>query len=242
MGAAGAAFSREPGQGHGGQPARGRNQRRPGPGARRRPARRHDRRHRSRLWLQRGRGRSDGAALCRGPAGRWRRCHRQAFPRSRCGGRVTPTSPCSASTCSKPRLRRVDERPYRRFSSAGGGLVMLSTAIYPAFSPRPAAFARTIATGELRRRLGFEGVSITDALESAAVSELRRSRRGGAGGDRGRNRPPSLHRLPRRRRRRAGPVEAPARCPGRPGRPSKPQPAGSCACATPWRLSAARRR
>lgn len=48
-------------------------------------------------------------------------------------------------------------------------MVMLSTAIYPAFSPRPAAFARPIASGELRDRLGFEGVSITDALETVAV-------------------------------------------------------------------------
>ncbi len=70
---------------------------------------------------------------------------------------------------SKPELRAVDERPYRHFIAIGGGLVMLSTAIYPAFSPRPAAFARAIANGELRRRLGFDGVSITDALESAAV-------------------------------------------------------------------------
>jgi beta-N-acetylhexosaminidase len=69
----------------------------------------------------------------------------------------------------KRRLRAVDERPYRRFVAAGGELVMLSTAIYPAFSPKPAAFARPIATGELRRRIGFDGVSITDALESAAV-------------------------------------------------------------------------
>jgi beta-N-acetylhexosaminidase len=67
------------------------------------------------------------------------------------------------------RLRAVDERPYRHFVAAGGELVMLSTAIYPAFSPKPAAFARSIATGELRRRIGFDGVSITDALESAAV-------------------------------------------------------------------------
>ncbi len=66
-------------------------------------------------------------------------------------------------------LRSVDEAPYRRFVEQGGAIVMLSTAIYPAFSPRPAAFARSIATGELRARLGFEGVSITDALESAAV-------------------------------------------------------------------------
>jgi beta-N-acetylhexosaminidase len=70
---------------------------------------------------------------------------------------------------SKGRLRAVDEVPYRVFIAAGGDLVMLSTAIYPAFSNRPAAFARPIATGELRNRLDFEGVSITDALETPAV-------------------------------------------------------------------------
>lgn len=73
---------------------------------------------------------------------------------------------------SKQRLRAVDEAPYREFIAAGGDLVMLSTAIYPAFSPVPAAFARPIATGELRRRLGFEGVSITDALETVAVDDF----------------------------------------------------------------------
>jgi beta-N-acetylhexosaminidase len=73
---------------------------------------------------------------------------------------------------SKRMLRAVDERPFRRFATAGGELVMLSTAIYHAFSPKPAAFARSIATGELRRRIGFEGVSITDALESAAVRDF----------------------------------------------------------------------
>jgi beta-N-acetylhexosaminidase len=73
---------------------------------------------------------------------------------------------------SKQRLRAVDEAPYRPFVEAGGSLVMLSTAIYPAFSPDPAAFARPIATGELRERLGFEGVSITDALDSVAVGSF----------------------------------------------------------------------
>jgi beta-N-acetylhexosaminidase len=70
---------------------------------------------------------------------------------------------------SKPELRSVDEAPYRDFVASGGDLVMLSTAIYPALSPDPAAFSRTIASGELRRRLGFEGVSVTDALETVAV-------------------------------------------------------------------------
>ena len=70
---------------------------------------------------------------------------------------------------SKARLRLVDEAPYEAYVRAGGRMVMLSTAIYPAFSEAPAAFTRAIATGELRRRLRFRGVSITDALETAAV-------------------------------------------------------------------------
>ncbi|HEX2708674.1 MAG TPA: glycoside hydrolase family 3 N-terminal domain-containing protein [Solirubrobacterales bacterium] len=70
---------------------------------------------------------------------------------------------------SKAKLRSVDEAPYEVFAESGGDMVMLSTAIYPALSPDPAAFSRSIATGELRTRLGFEGVSITDALESVAV-------------------------------------------------------------------------
>ncbi len=73
---------------------------------------------------------------------------------------------------SKQALREFDEAPYRRFVAAGGELVMLSTAIYPALSPRPAAFSAAIATGELRQRLGFEGVSITDALGSVAAREF----------------------------------------------------------------------
>jgi beta-N-acetylhexosaminidase len=66
-------------------------------------------------------------------------------------------------------LRQVDEAPFRAFVAAGGDLVMLSTAIYPALSPLPAAFSRSIVSGELRARLGFEGVSITDALNTVAV-------------------------------------------------------------------------
>jgi beta-N-acetylhexosaminidase len=66
-------------------------------------------------------------------------------------------------------LRSVDEAPFEGFASAGGKVVMLSSAIYPALSERPAAFARTIATGELRGRLGFDGVSVTDDLQSEAA-------------------------------------------------------------------------
>jgi beta-N-acetylhexosaminidase len=70
---------------------------------------------------------------------------------------------------SKSTLRSVDEAPFRAFAAAGGKLVMLSSALYPAFSERPAALSRKIATGELRDRVGFDGVSISDDLQSAAA-------------------------------------------------------------------------
>jgi beta-N-acetylhexosaminidase len=71
----------------------------------------------------------------------------------------------------RSRLRRVDERPYRDLVARGGDMVMISTAIYVHFSHRPAAFTRDIATGELRDRLGFTGVSISDALETVSARE-----------------------------------------------------------------------
>ncbi len=73
---------------------------------------------------------------------------------------------------SRHEIRTVDEAPYRRYIAAGGRLVMIATAVYPAFSDRPAAFTRRIVTGELRRRLGFHGVTITDSLGSAAVAQF----------------------------------------------------------------------
>jgi beta-N-acetylhexosaminidase len=69
----------------------------------------------------------------------------------------------------KATLRGVDEAPFESFVAAAGKLVMVSNAIYPAFSERPAVFTRAIATGELRDRLGFKGVSISDDLQAAAA-------------------------------------------------------------------------
>lgn len=85
---------------------------------------------------------------------------------------------------SKSELRAVDEKPYAAFEAAGGEMVMLSTAIYPAFSDDPAAFTRSIVTGELRNRLGFEGVAITDALETPAVEDFGGTARVAAAGAR----------------------------------------------------------
>src|SRR5215208_21901 len=73
---------------------------------------------------------------------------------------------------SRAKLRRIDEKPYGPFSTQGGDLVMLSTAVYTHFSKRPATATRGIATGELRHRVGFKGVSVTDALETPAVNDF----------------------------------------------------------------------
>ncbi|MGZ5330119.1 MAG: glycoside hydrolase family 3 N-terminal domain-containing protein [Solirubrobacterales bacterium] len=68
-------------------------------------------------------------------------------------------------------LRSVDMRPYEAFAAAGGKLVMVSSARYPGLrSGRlPASQSRRVTTGELRGRLGFDGVSITDSLETPAA-------------------------------------------------------------------------
>jgi beta-N-acetylhexosaminidase len=66
-------------------------------------------------------------------------------------------------------LRAVDGAPYRRLKPRA---VMLSTAIYPRVDPRPAAFSRRWVSGELRGRLGFSGVAMTDDLQTPAVARF----------------------------------------------------------------------
>jgi beta-N-acetylhexosaminidase len=73
---------------------------------------------------------------------------------------------------SRSKLRKVDEGPYGPFADKGGDVVMLSTAVYTHFSHRPAIATPKIATGELRRRIGFAGVSVTDALETPSVDHF----------------------------------------------------------------------
>ncbi|MDX6728096.1 MAG: beta-N-acetylhexosaminidase [Baekduia sp.] len=66
-------------------------------------------------------------------------------------------------------LRSVDVAPYRRIRPRA---VMLSTAVYPRVDPRPAAFSQRWVTGELRGRLRFGGVAVTDDLQGAAVARF----------------------------------------------------------------------
>jgi beta-N-acetylhexosaminidase len=67
-------------------------------------------------------------------------------------------------------IRSDDEFPYRAAIAAGVKLVMASWAVYPSLDPRrPAGLSGPIINGELRTRLGFKGVTITDALEAGAL-------------------------------------------------------------------------
>lgn len=68
---------------------------------------------------------------------------------------------------SLSQLRATDLVPYERIRAPA---VMLSTAIYPRVDPRPAAFSARWVTDELRGRLRFGGVTITDDLQTPAVA------------------------------------------------------------------------
>jgi beta-N-acetylhexosaminidase len=70
-------------------------------------------------------------------------------------------------------LRSIDEVPFRAAIAAGVRLVMCSWAVYPALDPAlPSGLSPTIVGGELRRRLKFRGVTITDALEAGAIASF----------------------------------------------------------------------
>lgn len=72
---------------------------------------------------------------------------------------------------SLARLRSADEAPYRSAIAAGLKLVMTSWAVYPALDPRlPAGLSPAVIGGELRRRLGFRGVTITDGIDAGGVT------------------------------------------------------------------------
>jgi beta-N-acetylhexosaminidase len=55
--------------------------------------------------------------------------------------------------------------------TAGVKLIMASWAIYPALdASNPAGLSPAVIQGELRARLGFQGVTITDAIEAGALA------------------------------------------------------------------------
>ncbi|MFK0194629.1 glycoside hydrolase family 3 N-terminal domain-containing protein [Kitasatospora sp. NPDC090308] len=91
------------------------------------------------------------------------------------------SAPAGANTDEQPvtldtsldQLRTVDERPYRDAIAAGVQLVMFSWAVYPALDPgTPAGMSGTIVRDELRTRLHYQGVTVTDAIEAKALDPV----------------------------------------------------------------------
>jgi beta-N-acetylhexosaminidase len=67
-------------------------------------------------------------------------------------------------------IRSIDEVPFAAAIGAGVKLIMVSWAVYPAIGARPAGLSPNVVQGELRNRLHFNGVTITDALEAGALN------------------------------------------------------------------------
>ncbi len=68
-------------------------------------------------------------------------------------------------------LRTVDEAPFKSAIAAGVKLVMTSWATYPALdASRPAGLSSKVIGGELRGRLGFNGVTITDGIDAGSLT------------------------------------------------------------------------
>jgi beta-N-acetylhexosaminidase len=74
---------------------------------------------------------------------------------------------------SRTELRSKDEKPYPNAIAAGVDLIMASWAIYPALDPNlPAGLSPRIIQHELRSRLAYQGVTITDAIEAGALTKF----------------------------------------------------------------------
>ncbi|KAB5545815.1 glycosyl hydrolase [Coniochaeta sp. 2T2.1] len=67
-------------------------------------------------------------------------------------------------------IRAIDEGPYLSAIAAGLDLVMPSWAVYPAMDDMPSGLSSKWIRNELRERLSFKGVTITDALEAGALT------------------------------------------------------------------------
>ncbi|MFC4584524.1 glycoside hydrolase family 3 protein [Sphaerisporangium corydalis] len=69
-------------------------------------------------------------------------------------------------------LHDVELRPFRAAIAEGVRMIMTGHLLVGAYDPGfPATLSRRILTGLLRDELGFDGVTITDAIEMAAVTE-----------------------------------------------------------------------
>ncbi|KAI0390660.1 glycoside hydrolase family 3 protein [Xylariaceae sp. FL0594] len=74
---------------------------------------------------------------------------------------------------SLDQLRAIDEVPYVEVIKAGVGMIMASWALYPALDATyPSGISKKWITGELRGRLGWNGVVVTDAIEAGGLNNF----------------------------------------------------------------------
>lgn len=70
------------------------------------------------------------------------------------------------------RLERVELVPFRAAARAGIDAIMTAHVLFEAIDPDvPATLSRTVVTGLLRERLGFDGLVITDDFEMQAIAD-----------------------------------------------------------------------
>lgn len=83
------------------------------------------------------------------------------------GGATVNTDDAPATI---PEFQTTELEPFRAAVRAGAPLVMASHGLYPQLDPAHiASQSPTILQGLLRRRLGFDGVIVTDSMEAEAV-------------------------------------------------------------------------
>ena len=73
---------------------------------------------------------------------------------------------------SLPEMLRHELSPFQAAISAGAPLMMSAHILFPSLDPKnPATFSKKIIGGVLRKKLGFQGVVISDSLDMGAISK-----------------------------------------------------------------------
>ncbi len=72
---------------------------------------------------------------------------------------------------TRERLEAIELVPFRAAAAAGVAALMTAHVVYPALDPdRPATLSRAVCT-ELRDRVGFDGILVSDDLEMQAIAD-----------------------------------------------------------------------
>ncbi|HUY07412.1 MAG TPA: glycoside hydrolase family 3 N-terminal domain-containing protein [Acidimicrobiales bacterium] len=86
------------------------------------------------------------------------------------GGAEGNTDLMAASTQPWKSVERAGLVPFERAITAGIPAIMVSNAIVPGLSRTPASLSRVVITKELRGRLHFRGLVLTDSLSAVAIT------------------------------------------------------------------------